>query len=456
MDKIKKLREERAALVKALAELIGKAEADNGGKGRDLNQDEQKSHDEMRATIKSLDARIVRAEELAKDEERANASAGRKVDPEQPDNTNANPNPTEERKQPVIEFKRHGALKAFHGENAGEKAYRFGRFVMATAGGDESSRRWCTDHGIQFRAMAGADNAKGGALVPDEFLNQLIDLRETYGVFRQNARVIPMSSDAITIPRRTGGVTAYAIGENTSITESNPTVDTVNLVAQKWGAITLYPSELGEDAAISIGDMVMREIAYAFANKEDESGFNGDGTSTYHGVTGVRTRLTSDGTAGTDYYYAGGSSTSGKDTWPEVVLGDFHAVLGLLPAYAHQSGLVKWYCSSAFFYQVMQGLMYAAGGNTVGDVSGGASLQFLGYPVVLSQVFPSTTAVSQLACVAAALPLGAAFGSRREVQLASSTDRYFELDQIAVRGTTRFDINVHDLGPIKGLRIAAS
>lgn len=452
MDKLSKLRDERAALVKALAAIIEKAEQEN----RDLNPEENKLHDEKRAAIKAMDARIKRAEELAQDEERSNASAGRRVDPEQPDNSAANPNPTEVRHQPVVEFKRHGSLKSFHGDKAGERAYRFGRFVMATAGGHDGSRRWCKDNGIELRAMAGNENTKGGALVPDEFLNQLIDLREMYGVFRQNARVIPMSSDALTIPRRTGGVTAYAIGENTSITESNPTVDTVNLVAKKWGALTLYPSELGEDAAISIGDMVMGEIAYAFSNKEDDSAFNGDGTATYAGMQGLRTRLTTDGASGTDYYYAGGSSTSGKDTWPEVVLGDFHAVLGLLPAYAHQSGLVKWYCSSAFFYQVMQGLMYAAGGNTISNVAGGTGLQFLGHPVVLSQAMPSTTAASQLACIAAALPLGAVLGSRREVQLATSTDRYFELDQIAVRGTTRFDINVHDLGPIKGLRIAAS
>lgn len=452
MDKLTKLRDERAVMVAALKALIEKAESEN----RDLNADELKDHDAKRAAIKAMDARIARATELAADEERANASTGRSVKPDQPDNAAATPPADTRAAMPTIEFKRHGPLKSFKGDKAGEQAYRFGRFVHATAGQSDESRRWCKDHGIELRAMAGSDNTKGGALVPDEFLNQLIDLREMYGVFRQNCRVIPMSSDAISIPRRTGGVTAYAIGENTSITESNPTVDTVRLVAQKWGALTLYPSELGDDAAISIGDMVMGEIAYAFANKEDESGFNGDGTSTYHGIHGLRDRLTSDGTAGTDYYYAGGSSTSGKDTWAEIVLGDFHAVLGLMPAYAIQSGMVKWYCSSAFFHQVMQGLMYAAGGNTVSNVAGGVGLQFLGYPVVLSQVMPSTTAVSQLGCIAAALPLGAVLGSRREVQLASSTDRYFELDQIAVRGTTRFDINVHDLDPIVGLRTAAS
>jgi HK97 family phage major capsid protein len=37
-------------------------------------------------------------------------------------------------------------------------------------------------------------------------------------------------------------------------------------------------------------------------------------------------------------------------------------------------------------------------------------------------------------------------GTRRGVTLATSMDRYFESDQIAIRGTERFDIVVHDIG----------
>jgi HK97 family phage major capsid protein len=53
--------------------------------------------------------------------------------------------------------------------------------------------------------------------------------------------------------------------------------------------LTLMSSELDEDAAVSIGDILVGEMAYAFANSEDTAGFSGDGTSTYHGVVGLRT-----------------------------------------------------------------------------------------------------------------------------------------------------------------------
>ena len=44
------------------------------------------------------------------------------------------------------------------------------------------------------------------------------------------------------------------------------------------------------------------------------------------------------------------------------------------------------------------------------------------------------------------LAMAALFGSRRGVSIAVDSSRYFELDQLAIRGTQRFDINVHGTG----------
>jgi HK97 family phage major capsid protein len=55
------------------------------------------------------------------------------------------------------------------------------------------------------------------------------------------------------------------------------------------------------------------------------------------------------------------------------------------------------------------------------------------------------------------LSLAATMGERRGVTVKTTQDRYLEFDQIGIRGTERFDINVHDLGnsniagPIVGL-----
>jgi hypothetical protein len=42
---------------------------------------------------------------------------------------------------------------------------------------------------------------------------------------------------------------------------------------------------------INMGDDLAGEIAYAFALKEDQCGFIGDGTSTYGGMQGVCTKI---------------------------------------------------------------------------------------------------------------------------------------------------------------------
>ena len=44
------------------------------------------------------------------------------------------------------------------------------------------------------------------------------------------------------------------------------------MVAKKLAALTLWSSELNEDAMISIGDDLAGEIAYAFSQKEDGRG----------------------------------------------------------------------------------------------------------------------------------------------------------------------------------------
>jgi HK97 family phage major capsid protein len=362
---------------------------------------------------------------------------------------------------PAIEFSRVSKVKNFKGTVAGksadERAYRFGKWFKGAVVGDQASKAWCDANGIQTKALSEGTNYLGGYLVPPEFATDIIDLRETYGVARQVARVVPMSSDTLTIPRRTGGLTAYFVGEASTITDSNKTWDQVNLVAKKLAALTLWSSELNEDAMISIGDDLAGEIAYAFSQKEDECYFNGDGTSTYGGITGVRSKLR--GVDGTIANIKGLQVATGN-AYSEIVLGDFHGVLGKLPLYARNGAV--WVMSATFFDTVAHKLQTAAGGNTVLDIANGGIARFLGYPVVLSQVMPTTEANSQICALLGNFRLGSTFGDRRLLSLALSSEYKFAEDQLAIRGTERFDINVHDVGstsaagPIVGLITAAA
>lgn len=327
-------------------------------------------------------------------------------------------------------------------KDADRAAYSVGKWVQACCG-VKSAADWCRDQGITVqKGHIEGDNTLGGYLVPDQIDDAIIDLRETYGVFRQYARRSVMTSDTKSRRRRNGGLTAYAVGEAAAGTESTKSLGLVQLIAKKWMVLTTISNELGEDATINLGDDTAQEIAYAFARKEDDCGFIGDGTSTYHGIVGLQSAFTNNG--GTSN--AGVQDGTGS-TWSALVLSDFTGLVGKLPLFARTPN-TRWYCSAPFWNGVMEQLMYASGGVTVTEVMNGVPTpMFLGYPVVLAQVLPNSSATGYSAFLGD-LSLAADFGDRRgtTVSFSDSALNAFEQDEIAVRGTTRFDVNVHDVG----------
>ena len=335
---------------------------------------------------------------------------------------------------------RRSQLKAFRGDGAEQRAYASGQWLLATVGKSAKAQQFCRDHGIQIvSAMGESTDSAGGFLVPNEFSTAIVDLKEERGVFRRFARREVMTSDTKTIPRRTGGLTLYYVGENTEITASDKTWDQIMLTARKGAVLTKMSSELNEDSVISVADDLAMEIAYAMANGEDSAGFVGNGTSTYGGITGLQNRLA----AGSTY-----TAITGNTAFSTLDLDDFEAMIAKLPLYALQDD-PAWYISRAGWASSMLRLAAAAGGNTMADIAGGMQQTFLGFPVRFVQVMNSTlsaqTSTSGLVYFGS-LRQTAAFGDRRGLSIAVDSSRYFELDQLAIRGTERFDIVVHEIG----------
>lgn len=355
------------------------------------------------------------------------------------------------------------------GSPAAARAYAFGQWVLSTLN-RPSSRAWCREHGLELVTVDGADrvtnlghneivNTSGGFLVPSPLENDLIDLREKFGVARQLCRNRSMTADTLSIPRRTSGLTAYWVQDEDAITESTKGWDRVNLVAKKIGVLAKISSELNEDAIIDVGDDLAREIAYAFAGMEDDCLFNGDGSSTYGGIQGCRDKLTSIDGAGTDS--AGLLVATGNTSWGALTLTNFNNTKALLPEYAvNGGGRVVWVCSQQFWAAAMERVALAAGGITDAMIAAGTQRRFLGYDVVIAQKMPTATASGQVCALLGNFSLGVAFGDRRMTTLLASEHAYFANDQIGIRGTERFDINVHDIGtstvpgPIVGIQTA--
>ncbi len=351
---------------------------------------------------------------------------------------------------PQVNNYRYNKLKAFKGPDAEKEAYIAGRFFAGALLGHADSNQWCRENGI-YAAQNETANQLGGVLVPQELERAIIDLREERGTFRKAAKVVPMSSDSMVIPRRASGVTAYYAGEGAAITASDKEWDSVELVARKVAALVKYSTELAEDAIISIGDDLAAEIAYAFADKEDEAGWNGTGAASYGGTVGVMNAMN-----------AGSIVTSAEQQFSAFILSEFESMVGKLPQYAENGA--KWYISKPGFWASMGNLADAVGGNTTSHIAGGPELSFLGYPVELVPVLNSTlTDQTSINVVAFGnVAMAATLGNRRGVSVKVSEEAYFANDQLAIKGTTRTAINVHEkgtstaAGPVVVLQTAAS
>jgi HK97 family phage major capsid protein len=415
-------------------------------------------------------AEIVAAE-LAKGRVTTPAVTGTPNDDKVAGQTKANPDIV-----PAEAKKWSGQLKAFKGEKAEENAYKTGVFLLALLGND-SAKQFCQNHGMIQKVASEGVNTNLGFLVFPEFESTIISLKEQYGVFRRNCRVLPMKSDTLAIPRRTSGFSAYWVAENAVPTESNMAVDQVNLVAKELAIIARASRQLIEDSIITVADLFAEEMAWKLSFSEDDAGFNGTGISTYGGIVGVRTAFTNLG--GTISSIAGlkvSTGTGYASSYGSIVLADILGMMSKLPLYAQlDPSAAKFYCSQAFYEGTLMRIATAVGGTRGSEIVEGLRRYTLfGHEVVIAQVMPSAPATSQVCLLYGNLGMAAKMGDRRSMSLEVSNQASvggqstFERRQVAFLATERIDIVVHDIGnytatladqvqgPIVGLITASS
>ena len=344
-----------------------------------------------------------------------------------------------------------------------KRARDFGLWAMAVLAEGDLKVRALAKLNTVSKALAEGVNSSGGALVPEVFVPTLIRLKEQYGVFRANVTVVPMASDQQTWPALDGDVTIYCPGEAGTITASSPTFKNVALLAKKLCALTAISSELDEDSAVAIGEIVVDSMARAYAKAEDQIGFLGDGTSTYWGFTGITGSLRAvDATIGNIKSLVVGSGNQ----YSELVLPDFDKIMGLYPEYADGEDCA-FYMHRYFYWTVVRPLIQAYSSNkpTIGetvDSEGRPRFTLRGYPVRFTSVMPKTEANSQICALFGNLRMGCYLGDRRAMQIDRSREVYFASDQIGIRMTQRTAVNAFgvgdttDPGPIMGLITAAS
>jgi len=331
-------------------------------------------------------------------------------------------------------------IKAFRGGTAELKAERVGQWFKALVG-DDKAKAWCVANGIALRkATSESMNSAGGFLAPIDFDNAVIAVRETVGAFRKGAEVRPSSSDGQVRPRRTGGVTATFVAEGQPIPESQLQFDAVSASLKKLGVLVRGSSELFEDSAADLGEFLAAEIGYAFAATEDDCGFNGDGTSTYSGISGVATKLSG--------LKSSVAAASGHNTFLTIDSTDLANLMAGVLATAIPGS--AWYTSATGYAQTFCRLASVSGGLTATmKPDGTIAANYLGFPVIFSGKLPDvqTSLTGKMMMAFGNLSQSSVLVERtQQTVIAISRDRALDTDQVLVRGITREDIINHSVG----------
>ena len=121
----------------------------------------------------------------------------------------------------------------------------------------------------------------GGNLVDDVLLSgSFIDLlRNRLALADAGMTTLTGINGNISIPKQGSSATAYWVGEGSSPTESQQTIEQVNLSPKTCGAFVDYSRKLLLQSSIDVEQMVRDDLARVLALELDRVGLNGSGSS---------------------------------------------------------------------------------------------------------------------------------------------------------------------------------
>lgn len=156
-----------------------------------------------------------------------------------------------------------------------------------------------------LKDLTGGTPSKGGYTIDPILEAEINHLTTEYGVARREMRVVPMRTRQLLLNRLTNDVDVYWTDEAGAKTSDDITIGQVALNLKKLSVIVPWTDELAEDTEIDIIRFLAERIAENIAKKEDQAFFNGDGSGTYAGFTGILNAATGSvtitGTGFTDF-----------------------------------------------------------------------------------------------------------------------------------------------------------
>jgi HK97 family phage major capsid protein len=282
-EKHRELKRRRAEIVAKMGTIV-KEDSDD----KPASEEETNTFDELAASLAAIDQRLQRVAAAMQ----AAAEGAQDADQDDPD---ADPDDKGLKRQnwrmPAATVKRDpdAGLK----DKRGVKAARYVLGLMHASfhhvslekAAEFVSNRFGDD--IVARALNAGVTGEGGALIPQDFMADLIELlRAMTAVRGAGPMEVGMPMGNLTIPRLAGGATAAYQNELDDIGISQQRFDDVNLVAKKLTAMVPVSNDLIRRSPIGVEEIVRDDLVQTVARREDLAFLRGDGTD--KGPIGMR------------------------------------------------------------------------------------------------------------------------------------------------------------------------
>jgi HK97 family phage major capsid protein/HK97 family phage prohead protease len=194
-------------------------------------------------------------------------------------------------------FLRAIRAQAFPNDRSAYDAAGFEREVSAAVEQQMgvSARGYLISNEVLKRDLTvGTASAAGDLVFTDARPGSFIELlRNRLALNTLGVTMLTGLNGPVAIPRQNAGGTAYWVAEKGTLTESNPTVDQVNMTPKTLGAYTEFSRRLLLQSSIDVETMVRNELATVIALEIDRAALYGLGnTNQPQGlklVTGINT-----------------------------------------------------------------------------------------------------------------------------------------------------------------------
>jgi HK97 family phage major capsid protein len=194
-------------------------------------------------------------------------------------------------------FLRAIRAQAFPNDRSAYEAAGFEREVSAAVEQQMgvSARGYLISNEVLKRDLTvGTASAAGDLVFTDARPGSFIELlRNRLALTTLGVTMLSGLNGPVAIPRQNAGGTAYWVAEKGTLTESNPTVDQVNMTPKTLGAYTEFSRRLLLQSSIDVETMVRNELATVIALEIDRAALYGLGnTSQPQGlklITGINT-----------------------------------------------------------------------------------------------------------------------------------------------------------------------